>query len=240
MAELYGKETGVAKGRGGSMHFADTTKNFWGGYAIVAGHLTIAVGLALAAQRAHEPRVAVVFFGDGSTDNGAFYECLNLAGLWKLPVLFLCENNQFGMGVAINKASAVTDVYKKACMANIPAQQVDGMNVLAVHAAVSQAVEEARGGGGPRFVEAMTYRYQGHSVADPDKYRDKDTIDEWKKRDAIEQVKQLLLGQAVPPDELAAIEADVQREIKDVVAFAEASPVPDPATIFDDIYANPV
>ncbi len=240
MAELYGKETGVAKGRGGSMHFADTSKNFWGGYAIVAGHLTIAVGLAVAAQRAREPRVAMAIFGDGSTDNGAFYECLNLAAVWKLPVVFLCENNQFGMGVAIDKASAVTNVYQKARMANIPAEQVDGMDVIAVHEAVLQAVEGARSGGGPRFIEALTYRYQGHSVADPDKYRDKDTLEEWKKRDAIEHVKQLLSARDVPPEELAAIDAEVQREIKEAVAFAEASPAPDPATIFDHVYANPV
>src|SRR5512143_1161417 len=171
MAELYGKETGVDKGRGGSMHFADATKNFWGGYAIVAGHVTIAVGLALAAQRAKEDRVAMVFFGDGSTDNGQFYECLNLAAVWKLPVVFVCENNQFGMGVAIGKASSVTNVYEKACMAKIPAQQVDGMDAVAVYEAVTKAAEEARNGGGPRFVEALCYRYQGHSVADPDKYR---------------------------------------------------------------------
>ncbi len=240
MAELYGKETGVAKGRGGSMHFADTSKNFWGGYAIVAGHITIAVGLAIAAQRAGEKRVAMAFFGDGSTDAGQFYECLNLAALWKVPVVFLCENNQYGMGVAINKASAVTDVYKKACMADIPAQQVDGMDVLAVHAAVLKAVEAARNGGGPRFIEALTYRYQGHSVADPDKYRDREKIEEWKKRDAIEHVKQLLLDGGVQADELAAIDADVKRQMNDVMAFAESSPAPDPATIFDLVYTNPV
>jgi len=240
MAELYGKETGVAKGRGGSMHFADTSKNFWGGYAIVGGHLTIAVGLGIASQRAGEKRVAMVFFGDGSTDAGQFYECLNLAALWKVPVVFMCENNQFGMGVAIDKASAVTNVYQKACMANIPAQQVDGMDALAVHAAVAKAVEEARDGGGPRFIEALTYRYQGHSVADPDKYRDKDKIDEWKRRDAIERVKQRLLDRGVQPEELAALEADVTRQVKEAVAFAEASPAPDPSTLFDHIYANPV
>lgn len=240
MAELYGKETGVAKGRGGSMHFADTSKNMWGGYAIVAGHLTIAVGLGIAAQRAGEKRVALVFFGDGSTDNGAFYEALNLAAVWKVPVVFLCENNQWGMGVAIHKASAVTNVYEKACMAGIPAQQVDGMDVLAVHQAVAQAAEEARNGGGPRFIEALTYRYQGHSVADPDKYRSKETIDEWKQRDAIERVKQRLLDRGVSADDLAAIDADVQREMKDVMAFAESSPAPDPATIFDHVYAQPL
>jgi pyruvate dehydrogenase E1 component alpha subunit len=240
MAELYGRETGVAKGRGGSMHFADTSKNFWGGYAIVGGHLTIAVGLGIAAQRAREKRVVMVFFGDGSTDSGQFYECLNLAGLWKVPVIFMCENNQFGMGVAINKASAVTDVYQKACMANIPAQQVDGMDVIAVHEAVSKAVEEVRNGGGPHFIEAITYRYQGHSVADPDKYRDKDTLDEWKKRDAIERVKQRLLGRGVAAEELEALDADVQHEIEEAMEFAESSPAPDPSTIFDHIYAQPV
>ena len=240
MAELYGKETGIAKGRGGSMHFADTSKNFWGGYAIVAGHLTIAVGLALAAKRAGEKRVAMVFFGDGSTDNGQFYECLNLAAVWKLPVVFMCENNQFGMGVAIHKASAVTEVYQKACMANIPAVQVDGMDAVAVHDAVSKAVEEARNDGGPRFVEALCYRYQGHSVADPDKYRDKDTIDEWKKRDAIERVKQRLLDAGVTVEEIAALDASVQAEIKDIMEFAESSPAPDVSTLFDHIYSQPV
>ena len=240
MAELYGKETGVAKGRGGSMHFADTSKNFWGGYAIVAGHLTIAVGLALAAQRAGEKRVAMVFFGDGSTDNGQFYECLNLAAVWKLPVVFVCENNQFGMGVAIHKASSVTNVYEKACMAKISAQQVDGMDATAVYEAVTRAVEEARNGGGPRFVEALCYRYQGHSVADPDKYRDKDTIEAWKKRDAIERVKNLLLDRGVSTETIEAIDADVQREIKDIVAYAENSPAPDVSTLFDHIYAQPV
>ena len=240
MAELYGKETGIAKGRGGSMHFADTSKNFWGGYAIVAGHLTIAVGLALAAKRAGEKRVAMVFFGDGSTDNGQFYECLNLAAVWKLPVVFMCENNQFGMGVAIHKASAVTEVYQKACMANIPAVQVDGMDAVAVHDAVSKAVEEARNDGGPRFVEALCYRYQGHSVADPDKYRDKDTIDEWKKRDAIERVKQRLLDAGVTAEEIAALDASVQAEIKDIMEFAESSPAPDVSTLFDHIYSQPV
>ena len=239
MAELYGKETGVAKGRGGSMHFADATKNFWGGYAIVAGHVTIAVGLALAAQRAKEDRVAMVFFGDGSTDNGQFYECLNLAALWKLPVVFMCENNQYGMGVAIDKASAVTDVHHKARMANIEAVQVDGTNALAVHEAALKAVEYASSGQGPYFIEAMCYRYQGHSVADPDKYRDPEKIDEWKKRDAIERVRALLAEQGLSDEDIALINADVEREIKEIVAFAETSPAPDVSTLYDHTYAEP-
>ncbi|HZY45606.1 MAG TPA: pyruvate dehydrogenase (acetyl-transferring) E1 component subunit alpha [Anaerolineae bacterium] len=241
MAELYGRVDGTAHGRGGSMHFADTSKNFWGGYAIVGGHLTIAVGLAIAAQRAKEDRVALAIFGDGSTDAGQFYECLNLAAVWKLPVVFLCENNQYGMGVAIQKASAVTEVYKKASMANIPAVQVDGMDVVKVHEVMKQVIEEVRNGGGPRFVEALTFRYQGHSVADPDKYRAKEEIDKWKKRDAIEHVRALLIDKhSVKADELAAVDADVQHEMDEVVKFADASAAPDVSTIYDYIYAQPV
>lgn len=241
MAELYGRVDGYNKGRGGSMHFADAALNFWGGYAIVAGHLTIAVGLALAAQRSRSDAVSLAIFGDGATDNGAFYECLNFASVWKLPVVFLCENNQFGMGVAIEKASAVTDVYRKACMANMPAQQVDGMDVLAVHAVMSKVVDEVRAGGGPQFVEAMTFRYQGHSVADPDQYRDKDKIEQWKKRDAIERVKRLLIDDhEIAPAEIEAMDADVDREMDEAVAFAEASPAPDPDTMFEHVYANPL
>ena len=240
MAELFGRIDGVDKGRGGSMHFADATKNFWGGYAIVGGHITIAVGLGLAAIRANEKRVALVIFGDGSTDSGQFYECLNLAALWKLPVVFLCENNQYGMGVSIHKASAVTEVYKKACMANIPTQQVDGMDVVKVHEVLSDVVEQARGGG-PQFVEALTFRYQGHSVADPDRYREKSEIDKWKKRDAIEHVRNVLIDEhAVKAEELDAIDADVQHEIEEIMKFAEASAAPDPDTIYDYVYANPV
>jgi len=239
MAELYGKETGVDKGRGGSMHFADPGKNFWGGYAIVAGHLTIAVGLALAAQRAKEDRVALVFFGDGSTDNGQFYECLNLAAVWKLPVIFLCENNQYGMGVAIEKASAVLDVHHKARMANIESVQVDGTNALAVHEAVQKAIEYARSGKGPYFIEAVCYRYQGHSVADPDKYRDPEKLEEWKKRDAIERARALLVEQGLTDEDIALINADVERQIKEIVAFAETSPAPDVSTLYDHTYAEP-
>lgn len=241
MAELFGRVDGYNKGRGGSMHFADAGKNFWGGYAIVAGHLTIAVGLALAARRSKSDAVAVAVFGDGATDNGTFYECLNFAKVWNLPVVFLCENNCFGMGVAIEKASALTDVYQKARMANIPACQVDGMDVAAVHEAMREAVEAARADGGPQFVEATTFRYQGHSVADPDQYRSRELIDAWKKRDAIERAKQRALNDySVPSSTLEDIEADVEREMDEVMAFADASPAPDPATMYDDVYAKPV
>ena len=241
MAELFGRVDGYNKGRGGSMHFADAKLNFWGGYAIVAGHLTIAVGLALAAKRSGSDAVSLAVFGDGATDNGIFYECLNFAKVWHLPVIFLCENNQFGMGVAIEKASAVTEIYRKACMADIPAQQVDGMDVLAVHKTMSTVVEEVRAGGGPQFVEALTFRYQGHSVADPDQYRDKDRIEEWKRRDAIERLKRILVDDhGVAESELEEIEGGVHKELDEAVAFAEASPAPDPDTMYEHLYANPL
>jgi pyruvate dehydrogenase E1 component alpha subunit len=241
MAELFGRVDGYNKGRGGSMHFADVNKHFWGGYAIVAGHMTIAAGLALAAKRSNSDAVSLVVFGDGATDNGTFYEVLNFAKVWNLPVVFLCENNLFGMGVAIHKASAVVDVYQKACMADIPAQQVDGMDVVKVNEVMTQVVEEVRAGGGPQLVEAKTYRYQGHSVADPDQYRDREQIEEWKKRDAIERVKRLLIDQhKVDAAEIEAIDAEVDQEMDEVLAFADASPAPDPATMHEHVYANPL
>ncbi|HJW82940.1 MAG TPA: pyruvate dehydrogenase (acetyl-transferring) E1 component subunit alpha [Anaerolineae bacterium] len=241
MAELFGRVDGYNKGRGGSMHFADAARNFWGGYAIVAGHLTIAVGLALAAKRSQQDAVALVFFGDGATDNGTFYETLNFVKVWDLPVVFVCENNMFGMGVAIQKASAVIDVYKKACMADMPAHQVDGMDVIVVNQLMTKVVEEVRAGGGPQFVEAKTFRYQGHSVADPDQYRARELIEEWKKRDAIERLRRLLTEERqVDAAELAQIDADVDRQMDEVIAFADASPAPDPATMYEHVYSNPL
>jgi len=241
MAELFGRVDGYSQGRGGSMHFADAARHFWGGYAIVAGHLTIAAGLALAAKRSQQDAVALVFFGDGATDNGTFYESLNFAKVWDLPVVFVCENNLFGMGVAIHKASAVTDVYKKACMADMPAHQVDGMDVVAVSQLMTKVVEEVRAGGGPQFVEAKTFRYQGHSVADPDQYRARELIEEWKQRDAIERLKRLLTEERqVEADELARIDADVERQMDEVMAYADASPLPDPATMYEHVYSNPL
>jgi pyruvate dehydrogenase E1 component alpha subunit len=223
------------------MHFADAGQNFWGGYAGVAGHLTIAVGLALAAKRSGSDAIALAIFGDGATDNGTFYECLNFAKVWDLPVIFLCENNQFGMGVAIEKASAVTDVHKKACMADMPAHQVDGMDVVKVNALFGRIVEEVRAGSGPQFVEARCFRYQGHSVADPDQYRSKELIDQWKTRDPIERTRRMLIEEhGVPPDEIAALDADVEREMDEVVAYADASSAPDPETMHEHVYANPI
>ena len=241
MAELFGRVDGYDKGRGGSMHFADAGQNFWGGYAIVAGHLTIAVGLALAAKRSGADAIALAIFGDGATDNGTFYECMNFAKVWDLPVIFLCENNRFGMGVAIEKASAVTDVHKKACMADMPTHQVDGMDVVKVNALFSRIVEEVRAGSGPQFVEAKCFRYQGHSVADPDQYRSRELIEEWKKRDPIERARRMLIEErGVSPDEIASIDAGVEREMDEALAYADASPAPDPATMYEHVYSQPL
>lgn len=241
MAELFGRVDGCNKGRGGSMHFADTSKNFWGGYAIVAGHVTIAVGLALAAKRTGSDALSLVIFGDGATDNGIFYESMNFAKLWDLPVIFLCENNMYGMGVAIEHASAVTEVYKKASMADIPARRADGMDAIKMYETMSKVVEEVRAGGGPQFVEAMTFRYQGHSVADPDSYRDRELIEEWKKRDAIDRMRAVLVDEyKVDTADIEAIDADVEREMDEVMAFANESPLPEMDTMHDHVYSNPL
>ena len=241
MAELYGKVTGCSRGRGGSMHFASREHNFWGGHAIVGGHLPMAVGLGFAARYLGEPRVVMAIFGDAATDIGEFYEALNMAALWKTPVVFLCENNLYGMGVAIEKASAVTEVYKKACMANIPAERIDGMDVLAVYEAATRAVEWARAGNGPYFLEALCYRFQGHSVADPELYRTKEEVEQWKQRDPIQRFRRHLIEvEGIPEARLDAIHEEVEREMEEVMRFAEESPDPPLEELYDFIYANPV
>ena len=177
MAELFGKETGVTGGRGGSMHLFDVSKSFMGGYAIVAGHMPLACGLALAEQYKGTDRIAVNFFGDGAVNEGEFHEALNLAAVWKLPVLFICENNFYGMGTDVRRVSAVIEIYKRAEAYAIAAEQVDGMDVLAVHEAVAEAAQRVRAGEGPVFLEAICYRFRGHSMADPEFYRDKDEVE---------------------------------------------------------------
>ncbi|MCS7250925.1 MAG: pyruvate dehydrogenase (acetyl-transferring) E1 component subunit alpha [Anaerolineae bacterium] len=241
MAELFGKVTGCSRGRGGSMHFASLEHNYWGGHAIVGGHLPMAVGLAFAAKYLGEPRVTMVIFGDAATDIGEFYESLNMAALWKTPTVFLCENNLYGMGVAIEKASAVTEIYRKACMANIPAERIDGMDVLAVHEAAVRAVEWARAGNGPYFLEAVCYRFQGHSIADPELYRTKEEVERWKQRDPIQRFRQHLIEvEGVSEAQLETIHMEVEQEMEAVMRFAEESPDPPLEELYDFVYANPV
>ncbi|MCZ6549918.1 MAG: pyruvate dehydrogenase (acetyl-transferring) E1 component subunit alpha [Candidatus Methylomirabilales bacterium] len=239
MAELLGKATGCVKGRGGSMHFFDMSLGMYGGWAIVAGHLPLAVGLGLASNALGKKQVTLCIFGDGATNIGYFHEALNLAKLWNVPVVFLCENNLYGMGTAVHRASAVTEMVRKADAYNIPAERVDGMDVLAVREATAKAVEHARRGDGPYFLEVLTYRFRGHSMADPILYRDKSEVDEWKQRDPIVSFRQKLEAEGLlSPQELEQIERETDELIAEAVRFAEESPDPPLTDLYEDIYAD--
>jgi pyruvate dehydrogenase E1 component alpha subunit len=225
MAELYGKATGCSRGRGGSMHFFDVSRRFYGGYAIVAGGLPIATGLALAEKMQGRAGVVACFFGDGAVDEGEFSESLNLAALWKLPVVFVCENNLYAMGTALARHQAQTDIRLKAEDQGMPAEAVDGMDVVAVEAAMRHAVEAVRRDRGPRFLEARTYRFRAHSMADPELYRTKEEVEQWKRRDPIASFVTRLRDQALLTDaDLAAMAAAVEGEVDAAVGFAEAGP----------------
>lgn len=241
MAELFGRSTGVVGGRGGSMHLADPERNFWGGYAIVGGHLPIACGLALASQYQEQNAVVLAYFGDGSTNTGAFHEALNFAGLWKLPVLFICENNRYGMGTAVEYASAVPQMTQKAEGHGIPAVQIDGQNVLEVLEATKKALEHCRSGEGPYFIEAMTYRFRGHSMADPEAYRTREEVEQHRADDPIVRFRTKLIDEGTATaEELDQIDADVEEEMERAVQFADESPEPDPSTLTDYVFVEPV
>ena len=237
MAELFGKVTGVSKGRGGSMHLFDTSKHFMGGYAIVGGHLPLSCGLGLANRHLQNNNIVLCFFGDGAVNEGEFHESLNLAAIWTLPVVFLCENNFYGMGTDIRRVSAETNVYRRACAYNIEAEQVDGMDVLAVREALRRAVQHAREGKGPYFVETLTYRFRGHSMADPEFYRTKEEVQEWRGRDPIQRFERQLRDWGMADDAMIKrLEDEVENVVNDAVRFAEESPAPDVSTLFDDVY----
>ena len=223
MAEMYGKQEGCARGRGGSMHLFDARARFYGGNAIVGGGLPLAIGLALADKLRGQPHVTCCFFGDGAVAEGEFHESLNLAALWQLPVLLVCENNSYAMGTALELHQAVTDLSKKAASYAIPAVAADGMDVLAVEAAACAAAAAVRNGMGPQFLECRTYRFRGHSAFDTELYRDKAEVATWKERDPISVFGKLLMEHGLLDDvELAAIERDVAAEVDEAVAFAEA------------------
>jgi len=225
MAEMYGKANGVSRGRGGSMHFFDVARRFYGGHAIVGGGLPIAVGLALANKLQARAHVTACFFGDGAVAEGEFHESLNLAALWALPVLFLCENNLYAMGTGLERHQAQTDIRRKAEAYGLPGEVVDGMDVLAVEAATHRAAEAVRRGEGPRLLELRTYRFRAHSMADPELYRGKDEVERWKVRDPISTFATRLRQWGLLEDtELAAMEASVASEIGAAVAVAEAGP----------------
>lgn len=240
MAELFGKATGVSKGKGGSMHFFDASVGFLGGWAIVGGQIPLAVGLAFASKYLEAGHVVLNIFGDAATNIGEFHEALNMAALWKVPIVFLCENNLYGMGTAVSRASAVTEIARKATAYGIPGERVDGMDVLAVREVVGKAVDRARRGDGPSLIEALTYRFRGHSMADPVFYRDKAEAEEWKDRDPILQFqKRLATDGVLAAEETAAIDQEVDQVIEESVRFAEESPFPPPEALYEDVYASP-
>lgn len=236
MAELYGKASGVSKGKGGSMHLADVSKHFWGGYAIVGGHIPLAVGMALAHQYRDEKQIVCCIFGEGATNIGMFHEGLNMAAVWRLPVIFIVENNRYGMGTAVARASAVTNTVDKAAAYNMHAVQVDGNDVEAVYQVIRDAATQARLGGGPQFVEAMTYRWRGHSMGDPQRYRSKAEVEEWKPRGPITRFQERLqlTGLAKEAD-FKELESKIEAITDEAVRFAEDSPFPDPKSLYADV-----
>jgi pyruvate dehydrogenase E1 component alpha subunit len=240
MAELFGKDTGVSRGKGGSMHLFDAEKSFLGGYAIVGGHLPLACGVALANQRLRNGRIVLCIFGDGSVNQGMFHESLNLAGVWRLPIIFLCENNFYGMGTDIRRVSAVIEVYKRAEAYAIPAEQVDGMDVLAMYEAVQRVAQDVRAGRGPAFLEAITFRFRGHSMADPELYREKEEVLRWRDLDPITKFRKRLEADSVIDETaFASLQQQTEDVVNQAVNFAEESPKPPPEALYRDVYREP-
>ena len=239
MAELLGKATGISKGKGGSMHMADVEKNYWGGHAVVGAHLPIATGLALGDQYNSTDGITICMFGDGATNIGFFHEALNLSKVWNLPVLWVNENNRYGMGTTVERASAVPEIRQKAEGYGIPNARVDGMNLIEVRQAAEEHLEFIRSGNGPFFLEAVTYRYRGHSMGDPERYREKDEVEKWREEDPIGIYRRHLLSEKIAiGEELEELEDRVEAEVQDAVEFAESSPEPAPEELFKDIYAQ--
>lgn len=239
MAELLGKATGVSKGKGGSMHMADMEKNFWGGHAIVGAHIPIAAGMALADQYRESDAVTICMFGDGATNIGFFHEGVNLSKVWNLPVLWICENNQYGMGTAVKRASAVSEIRQKAEGYQIPNRRIEGMDILEVRQAAAEALEHVRAGEGPYFLEIVTYRYRGHSMGDPERYRASEEVEKWQQNDPIGIYRAHLTEEKIAKEkELDEIDEDVESEVQEAIQFAESSPEPEPEELFTDVYVD--
>ena len=239
MAELLGKATGTSKGKGGSMHMADTSKNFWGGHAIVGGHLPVASGLALGDQYAENDNVTICMFGDGATNIGYFHEALNLSKTWGLRVLWVCENNQYGMGTSVERASAVSEMIQKAEGYGMKNSQVDGMDVMKVYEAAKDAIEYVRKNAQPYFLEIDTYRFRGHSMGDPERYRKAEEVKKWQENDPIGIFNKYLLDKKIATRKaLDELEARADEEVNKAVEFAETSPEPAIEELFTDIFAD--
>ena len=228
MAELFGKVTGVSRGKGGSMHFYSKEKNLLGGHGIVGGQIPIGLGAAFTAKYRQQGQVSLVFFGDGAMQQGSFHEAANMASLWNLPAIFVVENNQYGMGTSVQRASSVMDMTLKAQGYNMEGVQVDGMNMLECYAVMKEAVDSRRKNPRPLLIEAKTYRYRGHSISDPATYRRKDEVENYQRVDPIKQIRDLMIEMKWSSDEdLKEVEKDARREITESVAFADESPEPD-------------
>ncbi|EFK59555.1 pyruvate dehydrogenase (acetyl-transferring) E1 component subunit alpha [Sphingobacterium spiritivorum] len=239
MAELYGKATGCSKGKGGSMHFFSKEHKFMGGHGIVGGQIPLGAGIAFAEMYNGTKNVNVCYMGDGAVRQGAFNETLNMAMLWKLPVIFVCENNGYAMGTSVQRTTNMIDIYKMGHGFDMPSAAVDGMDVVAVHNAMDEAVQRARAGEGPTFLEIRTYRYKGHSMSDPAKYRTKEELEEYKGRDPLLSTKHAILENKYADDAwFAEVEADVKKVVEDSVKFAEESPYPDASEIYNDVYVQ--
>jgi pyruvate dehydrogenase E1 component alpha subunit len=237
MAELTGRSGGYSKGKGGSMHMFSREKNFYGGHGIVGAQVPIGTGLAFAHKYHGNKNVSLTYFGDGSANQGQVYEAMNMAALWKLPVIYIIENNRYGMGTSVERSTAVTELYKHGEAFGIPGEAVDGMDVLAVRAAGERAVEHAKSGHGPYILEMQTYRYRGHSMSDPAKYRSKEEVDKYRnERDPIDHLKARLIEQKVLDDtQMKAIDAEIRKIVSDAAEFAQQSPEPDPSELWTDV-----
>ncbi len=240
MAELYGKVTGCSKGKGGSMHMFSKEHNFFGGHGIVGGQIPLGAGIAFADMYRGGKQVTVCYMGDGAVRQGALHEAFNMAMLWKIPVIFVCENNGYAMGTSVERTTNQMDIYKIGLAYDMPCSEVDGMQAETVHAAIAEAAERARAGNGPTFLEIRTYRYRGHSMSDPAKYRTKEEVEEYKMRDPLERVKQTILTNKWATEaELDVIEEKIVAEVQASVDFSENSPYPDGSALWEDVYSEP-
>lgn len=239
MAELFGKVGGCSKGKGGSMHMFSKEHNFYGGHGIVGGQIPLGAGIAFADMYRGDKFVTVCYMGDGAVRQGALNETFNMAMLWKIPVIFVCENNGYAMGTSVQRTTNLTDIYKLGLAYDMPSFPVDGMSCEAVHDAIEEAAERARSGNGPTFLEIRTYRYRGHSMSDPAKYRTKEEVEEYKNQDPIEKVKKVILEEKYASEqELESIENKIEQIVNESVEFSENSPLPDPSELYTDVYAE--
>ena len=239
MAELYGKSTGCSRGKGGSMHLFAAKINFLGGHAIVGGQIPLATGVAFASKYKESGQVALCFFGEAAVNQGAFHESLNMAQLWKLPCIYICENNKYGMGTSLERAMSLQNIAEKACAYELASEFVDGMDVLAMRHATERAVKRAREKSAPTLIEAQTYRFMGHSMSDPGKYRTRAEIERYQERDPIKLFTATLIENDILTDKrIEEFEAEIKEEVEHAARFAEESPEPDPKELYTDVYAG--